>query len=755
MKVFYVISDACRLRGGAERAASNMLQRLQERCGYDCQMLSSHPLPYDELRDGVRLRGFRDVEELKTIASAEKPDIVLASLADAVAAFRVGRRYGLPRVLLVHGYEFAPPTTEERRQWLIPDGHRDLPRAEIGFVLDAADHIFTCSQYMRGFLRERTGRDSEVFFSSWDEAEVLVDAAAREQAECITAICGFRHKGIEIFLELARRFPDERFMLVGQPGSDLATGFITEAAACPNVELPGRMQSRDFLARSKLVLVPSQLPEPFGRIAVEAMANDVPVLASRSGGLHEIVGDGPMGVDGFDDIDAWEDCLRAQLAGRRIDPADLERGRAQARAIMAADSVDTLAQTIGGLVASTSPDWETTSASFSGNVGGVESHSLVNAEWSLELAARGYVVDTVTSDKHAIHDHVIVHDYLSNFNDFDPPDTGYCITVRTSDFGPYPPSWAEKIGSQFDQLWVYTEWIAEQARASGIDPAQIRVIPLGADIEVFRPDGPLSPLVPENTFTFLFVGGAVRRKGIDLLIQAYVSAFSSSDDVALIIKGHSPNAFYKGRSETEGLVAVNDRPDMPRIDHIDDHLSREDLAALFRSCDVGVFPYRADGFVLPIAEAMASGTPSIVPNFGPALDFCSPATSFFVPVRRIQLPFSRTFKLALGFDMDIAGVDFCEVRVDALARLLREVFEGGRDALAGKSEAGVRYAREHVNWAASVDRVEACLDELRDAVPRRNVTRRADAARKYRRETAAREMAVDAALARRTTDGSR
>lgn len=45
-----------------------------------------------------------------------------------------------------------------------------------------------------------------------------------------------------------------------------------------------------------IVVVPSRLPEPFGRVAIEAMAFGRPVIASRHGGLVEIVKDGETGL---------------------------------------------------------------------------------------------------------------------------------------------------------------------------------------------------------------------------------------------------------------------------------------------------------------------------------------------------------------------------------------------------------------------------------------------------------------------------
>ena len=75
-------------------------------------------------------------------------------------------------------------------------------------------------------------------------------------------------------------------------------------AAGSRVEFLGELSGaeRDVLfAESHAVLMPGSWPEPFGLVAIEALACGAPVLARRVGGLDEIIRDG---VDGFfgDDV---------------------------------------------------------------------------------------------------------------------------------------------------------------------------------------------------------------------------------------------------------------------------------------------------------------------------------------------------------------------------------------------------------------------------------------------------------------------
>ena len=139
-------------------------------------------------------------------------------------------------------------------------------------------------------------------------------------------------------------------------------------------------------------------------------------------------------------------------------------------------------------------------------------------------------------------------------------------------------------------------------------------------------------------FRFLFVGGTIYRKGIDLLLAAYRLAFDASDDVCLVIKDVGADTVYKGQTHRARIRALQTRGRGPAIVYLDGTLPDSEVAGLYRACDVLVHPYRGEGFGLPILEAMACGIPAIVTNGGACLDFCDDDNSVLVPARRRYLP---------------------------------------------------------------------------------------------------------------------
>jgi glycosyltransferase involved in cell wall biosynthesis len=105
-------------------------------------------------------------------------------------------------------------------------------------------------------------------------------------------------------------------------------------AAGKDVEFLGELSQADrdqLLAESYAALMPGSWPEPFGLVAIEALACGTPIIARRAGALPEIIRDG---VDGFfgDDVTAMafkvdrvEDLDRQAIRESVIERFSIER----------------------------------------------------------------------------------------------------------------------------------------------------------------------------------------------------------------------------------------------------------------------------------------------------------------------------------------------------------------------------------------------------------------------------------------------
>ncbi len=235
-------------------------------------------------------------------------------------------------------------------------------------------------------------------------------------------------------------------------------------------------------------------------------------------------------------------------------------------------------------------------------------------------------------------DHVDVHVRHQWPPDLSPPDRGKWVVIQPWEFGSLPRSWVEVFATQVDEMWVPSTYVRQVYVDSGVPADRVVVIPNGFDPTVFHPGVEPYRLKTEKKFKFLFVGGTIFRKGIDILIDAYLQGYSRKDDVCLVIKDMGGKSFYKGQTMKEQIAAIRKDTSSPEIEYIDKTLTTEQLAGLYVTCDVLVHPYRGEGFGMPILEAMACGTPPIVTNGGAALDFCSKENSIPVKARRMNYP---------------------------------------------------------------------------------------------------------------------
>lgn len=124
----------------------------------------------------------------------------------------------------------------------------------------------------------------------------LVSGRLTEEKGIDTAIAAARAAGVP--LVVAGQGPDEGRLRALAAGADVRfVGWASPAALA------------ELRARAGTVLIPSRWEEPCPYAAVDALAAGLPVLASRSGGLPELVGSEGLLAPG--DLPRWSEALRA------------------------------------------------------------------------------------------------------------------------------------------------------------------------------------------------------------------------------------------------------------------------------------------------------------------------------------------------------------------------------------------------------------------------------------------------------------
>ncbi len=244
-------------------------------------------------------------------------------------------------------------------------GFRGIDRA----LVRAASAIIVVSETIRGSVRQVRGaaEKTTVVFNGVDTAQfapgdraALRDGLGPGDSTPVAGIVGqvVPWKGHDRFLaaaaKVAARLPDARFLVVGDnrfgdhpklldklraQAADLGLGDV--------VIFTGWRDDTAAVMNALDVLVVASENEPFGRVVIEAMACETPVVAFRCGGPAEIIEHDRTGllVEPFD-VDAMADAVTALLADQHRAAA---LGRAARQAVCEKFSADRYVQSIQDL----------------------------------------------------------------------------------------------------------------------------------------------------------------------------------------------------------------------------------------------------------------------------------------------------------------------------------------------------------------------------------------------------------------------
>ncbi len=167
------------------------------------------------------------------------------------------------------------------------------------------DLILTDSEATRRRYLEKDGFDLQVIGQFISPKDVVSNDAARDRVLFINPALP---KGAAVVAAIAALLeqtrPDIRFEVVESRGDWKRASRIAKRGlrgvsfGQENITLtPNTSDIRPIFARAKVVLMPSLWWESGGRVAVEALLNGLPVIATNNGGLPEMLDGGGVLID--------------------------------------------------------------------------------------------------------------------------------------------------------------------------------------------------------------------------------------------------------------------------------------------------------------------------------------------------------------------------------------------------------------------------------------------------------------------------
>jgi glycosyltransferase involved in cell wall biosynthesis len=242
-------------------------------------------VPITLIRQDSTRHGKQDPDEVRTVLGffqtfldVYRPDVLLTYGGDPITQgmAAVARRRGIPVVFAIHNF-----------------GYTDHGQ------FSGVDYCVVPSEFACRHYRDTIGLDCHVLPNPIDWERVRVEDA---EPRYVTFVNPALYKGgypfVRIAQELGRRRPDIPLLVVESRGTKATLGACgLRPADHPSIQImPVTTDPRRFWRLTKVLLMPSLWWESQGLVAVEAMINGIPVVASDRGALPETLGDGGIAL---------------------------------------------------------------------------------------------------------------------------------------------------------------------------------------------------------------------------------------------------------------------------------------------------------------------------------------------------------------------------------------------------------------------------------------------------------------------------
>ena len=273
---------------------------------------------------------------IKKIISKVKPDLLITQLEYSAPSIIAAYEFGIPTVLFIRSFEYfcligypketcdfnCPNCFEDWKDNIQYLFSKNLYKMKVG-AFKKATKIIANSNYMAGMCQKIHNRKVDVIYPfGWEDA--IIDRKNKTKGEYITMVTPVIPKGVEIFIEIAIRLSKYKFLAVGRTDKYIRQ----KLDKIKNIEyLEWTNDKREIYAKTSIMLVPSLWEEPFGRVCIEAISNEIPCIASEKGGIAEAVMGGGILINNPFDIDKWVEEIEKVMRNNELRKKLIEKGK--------------------------------------------------------------------------------------------------------------------------------------------------------------------------------------------------------------------------------------------------------------------------------------------------------------------------------------------------------------------------------------------------------------------------------------------
>jgi glycosyltransferase involved in cell wall biosynthesis len=169
--------------------------------------------------------------------------------------------------------------------------------------------LVTNSAFIAKRVGIQTGRQTSMLIPYVEKNNYLTES----DGSFVSFINPVAVKGLDLAIEIAKACPEIPFLFLQcwpLPFNSLRR-LKMRIKAVPNIKLKGRvLDMRKIYRQTRILLVPSQWEEAWGRIVTESQFSGIPVVASNIGGLKESTGEGGVLLSPTSPINEWVEAIR-------------------------------------------------------------------------------------------------------------------------------------------------------------------------------------------------------------------------------------------------------------------------------------------------------------------------------------------------------------------------------------------------------------------------------------------------------------